>query len=211
MAVPLMVLAALSLGAGFVETPELLGGKPVFTDFVRQAGYLHLEQSWVSLVSGPPDFAKHHTGEAPSRSLPEGESAYEAGPATSQVAPLPSAGAEVASAITAAASLLGLVLAWWFYLRRLAAARAAAESALARFWRGGWGFDWLYGRLLVRPFVTLARLNKDDIIDFFYEGLAALAALLHRLASATVTGRVRWYAAVIALGAVLAIAAVVWL
>jgi NADH-quinone oxidoreductase subunit L len=84
-------------------------------------------------------------------------------------------------------------------------------SALHRLWFAGWGFDWLYDTLFVRPYVWMARTNKRDVVDLFYEGLARLAEALHGLLSRTQTGRVRWYAAGIALGAVVVIALAVLL
>ncbi len=109
-----------------------------------------------------------------------------------------------------AVALGGIALAWAAYVWRpsvaasLAASRAGA--ALHRFWLNGWGFDWLYERIFIRPYVWFAAADKDDIVDRFFAWIASLAAWLGGLLSRTQTGRVRWYAAGIALGAVLAIA-----
>jgi NADH-quinone oxidoreductase subunit L len=84
-------------------------------------------------------------------------------------------------------------------------------SALHHLWFVGWGFDWLYDTLFVRPYVWLARTNRRDVVDLFYEGLARLAEVLNGLLSRTQTGRVRWYAAGIALGALIVIALAVFL
>ena len=70
----------------------------------------------------------------------------------------------------------------------------------------GWGFDRLYDRLLVRPFVGLARLIAADPVDSVVEGLAGLALAAHRLFSRSQTGRVRWYAAGLAAGAIAVVA-----
>jgi NADH-quinone oxidoreductase subunit L len=67
----------------------------------------------------------------------------------------------------------------------------------------GFGFDFVYERLLSRPYYWLARINRSDFIDKFYYGLARLNLILNRLISASQTGRVRNYALGIALGAVL--------
>jgi NADH-quinone oxidoreductase subunit L len=84
--------------------------------------------------------------------------------------------------------------------------RSAVGGAIGRFWLGGWGFDWLYERLFVRPFVWVARVNKADFIDFFYTGLARVSAAGHALLSLTETGYVRWYAAGLAAGAIIVLA-----
>jgi NADH-quinone oxidoreductase subunit L len=84
-------------------------------------------------------------------------------------------------------------------------------NAIQRFWLEGWGFDWLYERLFVRPIVWIARVNKGDVVDSFYKGLAQLGKLANNALSVTQTGKVRWYAAGIALGTVLFVAIAIFL
>jgi NADH-quinone oxidoreductase subunit L len=81
-------------------------------------------------------------------------------------------------------------------------------NALARLWFADWGMDWLYDRLFVRPVMWFARINKDDFVDAGVRGLAALTRGSYRLLSYTETGRLRWYAAGIALGSALFVAIV---
>jgi NADH-quinone oxidoreductase subunit L len=116
---------------------------------------------------------------------------------------------QVASAATTA---VGLLAAWW--LGRQAGrvqqwVRLPAVAALHRLWSGGWGFDWLYDRLFVRPLVAAARVNQADFVDWLYRQVAAGAGGLHRILSATQTGQVRWYAAGMVFGAVILIAILV--
>ena len=66
--------------------------------------------------------------------------------------------------------------------------------------------DWLYDRLFVRPVMWIARVNRADVIDSIYDGLAKLAALCWRLLSLTETGKLRWYTAWIAGGAAFLVA-----
>jgi NADH-quinone oxidoreductase subunit L len=124
-------------------------------------------------------------------------------------------GAELALQILAAiVSLGGVWLAYRLFLRRpetLARWRGArAGAALRRFWLGGWGFDELYDRVLVRPFEWTARVSRGDFIDSFYTGLARTLGGLHGALAATQNGRVRFYVAGIAIGAILAIAIMVF-
>ena len=116
-------------------------------------------------------------------------------------------------------SLGGIYLAYLLFLRRPAALARRADAwaqsrpgqALRRLWLAGWGFDWLYDHLLVRPYAWLAQANRDDVVDRFFDGVAWLGAYAHRLLSLTQSGRVRWYAAGIAIGAVILIVMVVLL
>jgi NADH-quinone oxidoreductase subunit L len=112
--------------------------------------------------------------------------------------------------LTFAAPIAGLVIAALFYLTgTLSPQRLSSNEwikTLQRFWFKGWGFDWLYGGLWVRPFKSVADLNKNDVVEKGYEGMARLGKGLHQLASASQSGRIRRYAASMGLGAFIIIA-----
>jgi NADH-quinone oxidoreductase subunit L len=112
---------------------------------------------------------------------------------------------EVTSEVAAAAAfLIGLLLAWLFYMRRPQLSAAAARSAqgIHRFWQSGWGVDKLYDILFVRPVVWAARVNRRDVVDAMYGGIAGLVRLVNSAATLPQTGRIRWYAASIVGGAI---------
>ncbi|MHB9129821.1 MAG: NADH-quinone oxidoreductase subunit L [Armatimonadota bacterium] len=113
------------------------------------------------------------------------------------------------------ASIGGILLAYLLYLRQPAAVSKLATSpvvgAVRRFWKEGWGVDWLYDRLFVRPFLWFTRINKRDFIDAIYLAIAWLTEELNRLFSLTQNGKVRWYAVGMAIGAIILIVIVVWL
>jgi NADH-quinone oxidoreductase subunit M len=108
----------------------------------------------------------------------------------------------VSEGISAFVFLLGLYLAYIFFLRKRSYATALASSPagdlLHRFWFSDWGMDWLYERLFVQPLVWFARVDKGDFIDGFYTGVARLNEFAWRVLRRTETGRLRWYAAGIA-------------
>ncbi|MBI5576477.1 MAG: NADH-quinone oxidoreductase subunit L [Deltaproteobacteria bacterium] len=126
------------------------------------------------------------------------------------------AGASVIPQLLAiAASLLGIGVAYLLFLRRPGVidrlARTSMGEAVHRLWLSGWGFDRLYDRLIVRPVVRAAAVNRDDFIDSFYDGVALFNRMLHRVLVRTQTGNVRWYAAAIAAGAAGLVAIVLFL
>ena len=108
--------------------------------------------------------------------------------------------------IITAAFVLGLVLAYELYLKHRGATRPLTENALGRaiheFWYADWGFDFFYDKVFVAPVVWFAQVDKRDVIDKFYDGLAALSRACYRGLSATESGRMRWYAASIVGGTV---------
>ncbi len=112
-------------------------------------------------------------------------------------------GEAVFMSITFIVPLLGIALAYLVFVRSRAVYLTWERSPAHRFLLSGWGFDWLYDRLFVRPYVALARLGRDDPVDYIYRGLAAGAGAGNRLLSAAQSGRVRNYATGILLGAVL--------
>jgi NADH-quinone oxidoreductase subunit L len=111
--------------------------------------------------------------------------------------------------------LIGVYLAYVFFLRKRSYAAALASStagnALHRFWFSDWGMDWLYDRLFVQPLVWFARVDKSDFIDGFYTGVAWLNEFAWGVLRRTENGRLRWYAAGIAGGSVVFIAVVLFL
>ncbi len=117
--------------------------------------------------------------------------------------------------IAALVSLGGIYLAYLLFLRRPQLTARFVKSPvghdLGRFFFIGWGFDWLYNRLFVWPYSWLANINREDIVDSFYDGLAWLARSLNQELSQTETGQVRWYAFGLAAGAVILIGLVVLL
>jgi NADH-quinone oxidoreductase subunit L len=193
-AIPLIVLAVFSVGAGLVELPDTLGNVPAFSSFLQ--------------ASLPPLLAYGTPGNE----------------ALLQIA-------------AAAMVLLGLALAFVFFLRRpdwtAKLAQSPAGILLTRFWYSGWGFDGIYERLIIHPYVRLAQINKSDAFDWMidrliarpYAGMArflkedffdriffwigALNAAIARALRALQNGYVRWYAAGIVVGAILLIATAV--
>jgi NADH-quinone oxidoreductase subunit L len=117
------------------------------------------------------------------------------------------AGTELLLQLVAAfVSLAGVCIAYLYFYRspHLAEklAQSAAGTALRRFGFSGCGFDWLYEKLLINPFLRIARVNKNDFIDLGYARIAYLNRAVHGVLSKTQTGNLRWYAMGIALGAV---------
>jgi NADH-quinone oxidoreductase subunit L len=172
MALPLIILAGLSLVAGCVELPKVLGDVHLFNALLRTA-----------------------------QPVPEYDTL--------------SPGMHVALLlVTMAVSLFGIAIAYLLFVRRPDLATVTARTrwggALSRFWFEGWGFDRLYGTLFVRPFLWVARVDQDDLVDQIYRRLAWFCRLLYAALHRTQTGQVRWYAAVLATGSIAMIALVVF-
>ncbi|MFQ1934949.1 NADH-quinone oxidoreductase subunit L [Aeromonas veronii] len=114
---------------------------------------------------------------------------------------------EITSGIIAIA---GIALAAFLFLgeRRLATsiANSAPGRLLSTLWFNAWGFDWLYDQLWVKPYLLATRLLARDPLDWMM-GLPAWFALRgNQLLAWTVTGKLRWYAASMGIGAVLVLA-----
>jgi len=114
---------------------------------------------------------------------------------------------------TSLVSLAGIFMATLFYVIRPAYAKTVSSIKLfehiSKFWFAGWGFDALYDTILVRPFLWIARMNRNDIVDSGYTGIAYLNRAIHITLSKTQTGNLRWYAMGIAVGAVVVLGAVI--
>ncbi len=112
------------------------------------------------------------------------------------------------------AFVIGLVVSYYLYIVKPSLVESitgpAICKALHRFWFSDWGMDWLYDHLFVRPMVWLAQIDRNDIVDSFYDGVALISQAFYRGLRTTETGRVRWYAAGIVLGSIIFVAIVLF-
>ena len=109
----------------------------------------------------------------------------------------------------------GIFSAWYFYVRKPELTYNIKQSALGSFlyklWFSGWAFDAIYDTVFVKPYVFLAKINKKDFIDLFYNGLAKGIDKLNDWIILTQTGRLRWYLAFITGGVILGITLIMFL
>jgi NADH-quinone oxidoreductase subunit L len=110
--------------------------------------------------------------------------------------------------------LVGLYFAYLFHLKKRTLSDTLVANPLGRvldqWWFAGWGFDWIYDKVLIQPFIWVANVNKSDFVDAFYTGIAQVAEASYGSLSRTETGRVRWYATAMAAGSVLFVALVLF-
>ncbi|KAA8997025.1 NADH-quinone oxidoreductase subunit L [Affinibrenneria salicis] len=118
---------------------------------------------------------------------------------------------EIASGVVAIAGIL-LAAALWLGKRRVV--QSVANSAPGRFfstwWFHAWGFDWLYYRLFVKPYLVIARLLRPDPLNALMNIPAVLARWGSRGLVVSENGQLRWYVASMGLGAVLVLT-LLWL
>jgi NADH-quinone oxidoreductase subunit L len=106
--------------------------------------------------------------------------------------------------IAAVLCLAGIYIAYYFYMKRTDL-RAELKSSMIvtnRFWFSGWGFDYVYNILFVTPYVFISQLNKNDIVDKFYEGIVSASSFMHNVFARTQNGTMRWYIMGIVIGAI---------
>ena len=107
-------------------------------------------------------------------------------------------------AFMVAVPLVGIAISFLvFYTKTLPVEKFMVSSfaqTLHKFWNSGWGFDWLYDRLIVFPFLWLARINRADIVDGFYALVVEISRAANGMIVKTQTGYLRWYALSVAAG-----------
>lgn len=117
--------------------------------------------------------------------------------------------------MTIATAIAGTALATFLFLFDTKIVKSIASSSigklLTKLWFAAWGFDWLYDKVFVKPYVFFAQILRKDPIDKTFNLIPAGISQVYRMLSATQTGSVRWYAATIAAGVVIILAALVLL
>ncbi|MCF8303126.1 MAG: NADH-quinone oxidoreductase subunit L [Bacteroidales bacterium] len=111
--------------------------------------------------------------------------------------------------ISAVLVLLGIYLAYLLYLKRNVDEQFS-KKGIYHYWFSGWGFDYVYEVLVIKPVVWLSKIDEHDFIEYFYTGIARFHMFWHVLFSKLQTGKIRWYAMGIATGAIVAIIVLVF-
>ncbi|MDH1551978.1 MULTISPECIES: NADH-quinone oxidoreductase subunit L [Pseudomonas] len=110
-------------------------------------------------------------------------------------------------------AIAGILLAALLFLGKRSFVSAVANSSIGRvlsaWWFAAWGFDWIYDKLFVKPYLLISHMLRKDPVDRGIALIPRLARGGHVAMSKTETGQLRWYTASIAVGAVLVLGAVV--
>ena len=109
-------------------------------------------------------------------------------------------------------AIAGILLAALLFLGKRSFVSAVANSSIGRvlsaWWFAAWGFDWIYDKLFVKPYLLISHMLRKDPVDRGIGLIPRLARGGHVAMSKTETGQLRWYTASIAVGAVLVLGAV---
>ena len=114
---------------------------------------------------------------------------------------------EITSGVVA---IVGILLAAWLWLGKRTLVTAVATSGPGRLLNtlffNAFGFDWLYDKIFIKPYLGIAWLLKSDPLN----GLMNIPALLSRVAGkgllVSENGYLRWYVASMSIGAVVVLA-----
>jgi NADH-quinone oxidoreductase subunit L len=117
--------------------------------------------------------------------------------------------------ISGAIAIAGILVAAWLFLPARKPLQGFFNTRFAHgfrcLWKYAWGFDMLYDRLFVKPYMWLVRLNRNDVIDLVIDSIPLVMRGGHDILSATENGRLRWYAAAVTSGAAAVLFVVLWL
>lgn len=115
--------------------------------------------------------------------------------------------------ISGLTSIGGILIAAWLFLgeRRWVSrmAQTADGKTLVQIWLHAWGFDWLYDKVFVQPYLWLTRLLGGDPFNRTLNIVASAVRQANRLVVFTETGQLRWYATSVGFGALFILALLV--
>lgn len=121
-----------------------------------------------------------------------------------------SAGKVALEIASGAIALSGIVIAALLWLGKRRVVNAVAASAIGRFfttwWFAAWGFDWLYDLLFVKTFKAVGWLLKSDPLNALLNLSAQTARMANRGLVVSENGYLRWYLALMGIGAVVVLA-----
>jgi NADH-quinone oxidoreductase subunit L len=188
MAVPLIVLAVCSVGGGWFAAPHIVGGTDYFEAFLHPVFASYPVEPLVSGQASLPGAANESAGMAVD---PE---------------------AELLHAVTGPpviAAIIGLLLAWWFYIRKPDAAKRAIEAMRWPYTLvyNKYYVDEIYAALIVRPLLWIStnvlwHVVDEKLIDGTVNGTADAARQAGARLRELQSGNARSYASWVVLGAV---------
>ncbi|WP_075181308.1 NADH-quinone oxidoreductase subunit L [Pantoea sp. 1.19] len=112
--------------------------------------------------------------------------------------------------ISGTIALTGVLLAAVLWLGKRRLVTRVANSPIGRFfstwWFAAWGFDWLYDKVFVQPYLLIARLLKRDPLNSLLNAPAILSRAAGKALLLGESGYLRWYVASVGIGAVLVLA-----
>ncbi|WJY16455.1 NADH-quinone oxidoreductase subunit L [Pectobacteriaceae bacterium CE90] len=114
---------------------------------------------------------------------------------------------EMTSGIVA---IVGILVAAALWLGKRQLVNSVANSALGRFftiwWFYAWGFDWLYDKVFVKPYLAIGKLLRRDPLNSLMNIPAVFARWGNHSLIVSENGQLRWYVASMSLGAVVVLA-----
>lgn len=126
------------------------------------------------------------------------------------VSHLPEEGKVMLEMVSGGVAIVGILLAMVLYLGKRQAVNAVAQSGPGKFlstwWYNAWGFDWLYDKVFVKPYLAVAKLITRDPMNAMMNLLGMFVRLCNRTLVVSENGMLRWYAASIGMGAVVVLA-----
>jgi len=188
MTVPLMILAIGSVAGGWFAAPHLVGGTDYF-------------ESWLH-----PVFASYQVpAQVTQQELPAGEGEENGGVQSSQ-------GMELLRALTGPpviAAVLGLLFAWWFYIRKPDAAKRAMQKmrGLYTLIHNKYYVDEIYNALFIQPLLWIStnvlwHTMDEKMIDGTVNGIAHISRETGGQVRELQSGNARSYATWVVIGAV---------
>lgn len=106
-------------------------------------------------------------------------------------------------------AITGVIIAAWLFLGKRSFINKLSSTAIGKliscWWLNGWGFDWVYDKLFVKPYLFLTKVLVKDPCDKVISLLPLLARGGNKLMTLTETGRLRWYALSLVFGALILI------
>src|ERR1700733_11327156 len=187
MTVPLMILALLSIVGGWFAAPHLVGGPDLFERFLH------------------PVFASYGVQAGIEQGTSLAGAAGEAGGIS------PSPAMELLHALTGppvVLAIVGLLVAWWFYIRRPDAPKklAASVHGLYKLLLDKYYVDEIYATVIIRPFLWIStnvlwHVVDERVIDGTVNGVASVAREVGGQARELQSGNARTYATWVVIGA----------
>jgi NADH-quinone oxidoreductase subunit L len=203
MLAPLVILAVLAVGGGWVAAPRLVGGVDHFEHFLAPVFHPRTGGTLSAVIGASPEEVARQMDEAKAKAL-----TAEAAEKEEEHAEQPGLAGSLLG-IPVIVALIGLATAWWFYIKSPQTPKNLAKSLSGpyKLLLNKYYVDEIYGFLIVRPLLWISANVlwhgvDEGAIDGAVNGVASAAREVGGRVRHLQSGNTRSYATWVVIGAV---------
>ncbi|PPI86727.1 NADH-quinone oxidoreductase subunit L [Candidatus Pantoea edessiphila] len=89
--------------------------------------------------------------------------------------------------------VVGILMSRILFLKKININNSTYGKFLHALWYQAWGFDWIYSKLFIKPYISIASILKNDPLKNLFDFPILLLRLVNKVLLISESGYLRWY------------------